>query len=143
MQRIFIYPLIGMLAMILPFLSCNTPQNPSTNQQQMKELKLKDAEMLELNAPDQSDESVYQLSFMYERKLRHAVFYYQQYSGTIAKTDLKEKCQVLITKKSRELPRSVYPLLTQGYIVVQFTRFGIETYQVIKEFKKLEPATRK
>ena len=125
-----------MLAMILPFLSCSTHPNPSANQQQMKELKLKDAEILELNALDQSDESKYQLSFMYESKLRHGVFYYQQYSGIINENDMNEKCTVTLTKKSRELPRSVYLLLTQGYIVVQFSRFGWETYQVIKEFKK-------
>ena len=88
MQRIFIYPLIIMLAMILPFLSCSTHPNPSANQQQMKELKLKDAEILELNALDQSDESKYQLSFMYESKLRHGVFYYQQYSGIINENDM-------------------------------------------------------
>jgi hypothetical protein len=142
MQRNFIFTMMGILAMILTFMSCSTPQNPSTNQQQMKELKLKDAEMLELNAPDQSDESVYQLSFMYESKLRHSIFYYQQYSGTMQEGHQKEKCNVLLTKKHRELPRSIYPLLTQGYIVVQFSWLGLETYQVIKEFKKLEPTAR-
>lgn len=136
MQRIFIYPLIGILAMILPFLSCSTHPNPSANQQQMKELKLKDAEMLELNAPDQSDESLYQLSFMYESKLRHAIFYYQQFTGTMQESHQKKKCTVLLTKKHHELPRSIYPLLTQGYIVVQFSWLGLESYEVIKEFRK-------
>jgi len=141
MEGSFLYKLFGIFALFIPLMSCGTHQNPTTNQLKMKELLLKDAEIHEIYSPDQTNEIVYQLTFTYERKLRHAVFYYQQYSGTIAETDLKEKCQVLMTKKSRELPRSVYPLLTQGYIVVQFTRFGIETYQVIKEFKKLESAT--
>jgi hypothetical protein len=71
--------------------------------------------------------------------VRNAVFYYQQHSGTIEDRSQKEKCQVMLTKKHHELPRSVYPLLTQGYIVIQFNWLGIETYQVIKDFKKLDP----
>jgi len=68
MQGSFKYTMMGILVMIMPFLACHSNQNLTSNQQQMKELKLKDAEMLELNAPDQSDESLYQLSFMYESK---------------------------------------------------------------------------
>lgn len=142
MLRRFNYSLFGIIVMVLPLLSCNTTQNKSTNQQQMKELKLKDAEIHEIYSPDQINEIVYQLTFKYERKLRHAVFYYQQHSGIIEETDMNKKCKVALSKKHHELPRSVYPLLTQGYIVVQFSWFGMETYQVIKEFKKLESATR-
>lgn len=136
MQGSFKYTMMGILVMIMPFLACHSNQNLTSNQQQMKELKLKDAEMLELNAPDQSDESLYQLSFMYESKLRHAIFYYQQFTGTMQESHQKKKCTVLLTKKHHELPRSVYPLLTQGYIVVQFSWLGLESYEVIKEFRK-------
>ena len=79
---------------------------------------------------------------MFECKLRHAIFYYQQYSGTMQECHQKEKCNVMLSKKHHELPRSIYPMLTQGYIVVQFSRLGLETYQVIKEFKKLGPTAR-
>jgi hypothetical protein len=136
MEGSFLFTLFGIFALIIPLMSCGTHQNPTTNQLKMKELLLKDAEIHEIYSPEQTDETIYQLSFSYERKLRHAVFYYQQYSGIINENDMNEKCTVTLTKKSRELPRSVYPLLTQGYIVVQFSRFGWETYQVIKEFKK-------
>ena len=136
MEGSFLYKLFGIFALIIPLMSCGTHQNPTTNPLKMKELLLNDAEIRELNYPDQKHETIYQLSFIYERKLRHAVFYYQQHSGIINENDINEKCPVTLTKKSRELPRSVYPLLTQGYIVVQFSRFGWETYQVIKEFKK-------
>ena len=129
--------------MIICFLSCSTTNNPTTNQQQMKELLIHNAEIQEIISTDHIDETHFILSFIYERKLRQAVFYYQQHSGIINENDMNKKCTVTLTKKSRELPRSVYPLLTQGYIVVQFIRFGIETYQVIKEFKKLEAAKRK
>ena len=114
----------------------------STNQLQMKELKLKDTEILQLINPDQSDETIYHLSFRYERKLRHAKFYYQEYTGTIEENHLKDKCIVVFAKKPLELPRSVYPILTQGYIVVRFNRFGWETYQVIKDFKKSDTILR-
>ncbi|MBK9256683.1 MAG: hypothetical protein IPM42_14440 [Saprospiraceae bacterium] len=138
MQRNFIFTIMGILAMIMQFLSCITPQHPSTNQQQMKELKLIDAEIKEIVSPERMDETIYQLSFKYERKLLHAVFYYQQHSGIIEEADRKKKCQVKLTKKHHQLPRSIYPLLTQGYIVVQFSWLGLETYQVIKEFKILK-----
>ncbi len=143
MEGSFLYTLFGIFALIIPLMSCGTHQNPTTNQLKMKELLLKDAEFRELNYPDQKDETVYQLSFIYERKLRHAVFYYQQHSGIINENDMNEKCTVTLTKKSRELPRSVYPLLTRGYIVVQFSRFGWETYQVIKDFTKSESTAQK
>jgi hypothetical protein len=136
MQGSFKYTMMGILVMIMTFLACHSNQNLTSNQQQMKELKLKDAEMLELNAPDQSDESLYQLSLMYESKLRHAIFYYQQFTGTMQESHQKKKCTVLLTKKHHELPRSIYPLLTQGYIVVQFSWLGLESYEVIKEFRK-------
>lgn len=126
------------IVMIFPLLSCSTHQNPSTNPQQLKKLKLINAEIQEIVFPERMDETIYQLSFKYERKLRHAVFYYQQHSGIIEEADIKEKCRVILTKKHHELPRSIYPLLTQGYIVVQFTWLGWETYQVIKEFKILK-----
>ncbi|HMP28427.1 MAG TPA: hypothetical protein PKD85_02435 [Saprospiraceae bacterium] len=125
-------------AMIIPFMSCTTHQNPSTYHPQMKELKLRDAEILELYALDQSDEAIYHLSFTYDSKVQNATFYYQQHSGTIQESHPKHNCHVILTKKHHELPRSVYPLLTQGYIVVQFNRFGWETYQVIKDFKKMD-----
>ena len=73
---------------------------------------------------------------MYESKLRHAIFYYQQFTGTMQESHQKKKCTVLLTKKHHELPRSIYPLLTQGYIVVQFSWLGLESYEVIKEFRK-------
>jgi hypothetical protein len=142
MEGSFLYTVFGIFALIIPLMSCGTHQNPTTNQLKMKELLLKDAEFHEIYYPDQTNEIVYQLTFKYERKLRHAVFYYKQYSGIINGNDLNEKCTVTLTKKSRELPRSIYPLLTQGYIVVQFSWLGLETYQVIKEFKKLEPTAR-
>lgn len=134
MQQNFNDPIMGLLVMIIPFLSCCIRQ--ANNHLQMKELKLRDAEILELNDPDQSDEALYQFSFEYESKVRHATFYYQQHSGTIQESHPQDNCQVMLTKKHHELPRSVYPFLTQGYIVVQFNKFGWETYQVIKEFKK-------
>jgi len=140
MQQNFNATIMGLSIMIIPFLSCCIRQ--SNNHPQMKELKLRNAEILELNTPDQSNEAIYQLGFEYESKLRHAIFYYQQHSGTIQESHPKNNCKVILTKKHHELPRSVYPLLTQGYIVVQFNRFGWETYQVIKEFKKSDKILR-
>jgi hypothetical protein len=136
MQGSFKYTIMGILVMIMPFLSCSSHHNLTSNPQQMKEFRLSNAEIQKIDSHDQTDEIVYQLSFMYERKLRDAIFYYHQHSGTLRESHPKEKCQVLLTRKHHELPRSVYPLLTQGYIVVQFSWLGMETYQVIKDFKK-------
>lgn len=140
MHRNLINIMTGLLAMIVHLISYCAFH--STIQLQMKELKLKDTEIHQLINPDQSDETIYHLSFRYERKLRHAKFYYQEYTGTIEKNLPKEKCIVKLTNKYRELPRSVYPLLSQGFIVVQFSRFGWETYQVVKEFKKSDSILR-
>ena len=140
MQQNFNATIMGLSIMIIPFLSCCIRQ--PYNHPQMKELKLRNAEILELNTPDQSHEAIYKLGFEYESKLRHAIFYYHQHSGTIQESHQKDNCKVILTKKHHELPRSVYPMLTQGYIVVQFNRFGWETYQVIKEFKKSDTTLR-
>jgi hypothetical protein len=108
----------------------------------MKVFRLSSAEIYKIKSPAKSDETIYQLSLMFECKLRHAIFYFQQYSGTMQECHQKEKCNVMLSKKHHELPRSIYPMLTQGYIVVQFSRLGLETYQGIKEFKKLGPTAR-
>jgi hypothetical protein len=139
----FINGFAMLLFMIISFMSCITNQNPTNNQQKMKELVVKDAEIYEIVADGRTDETLYQLTFTYERKLRHGVFYYQQHSGIIKKSEINEKCTVTLTKKQHELPRSIYPLLTQGYIVVQFSWLGMETYQVIKAYKKSNSTVQK
>jgi hypothetical protein len=130
--------LSAFFTLIVSLLSCYPQQNIANNPTQMKELTLANAEIIEISSPDQKEETYYQFNFTYSKKLRNALFYYQQHSGKIEESNFKDKHKVLLTKKHHELPRSVYPLLTQGYIVVQFNWLGLETYQVIKDFKKSE-----
>jgi hypothetical protein len=125
--------------MIVSLLPSCAQQNLANNPTQMKELTLANAEIIEISSPDQKEETSYQFNFTYSKKLRNTLFYYQQHSGKIEDHTQKDKYKVILTKKHQELPRSVYPLLTQGYVVVQFNWLGLETYQVIKDFKILEP----
>jgi hypothetical protein len=138
MQGSFIGTLFGFLIMIWLFLSCATSKNTSNSQQKMKELKLNNAVIQGVDSPNTLGETYYQLNFNHKRKLRHAVFYYQQHSGVLEENVMNNMCKVILTAKHHELPRSVYPLLTQGYIVVRFNWLGWETYQIVKEFTILE-----
>jgi hypothetical protein len=143
MQGSFIGTLFGVFIMIFLFLSCGTSKNTSNNEQKMKELKLNNAEIQGIVSPDVKGETYYQLNFTHKGKLRNAVFYYQQHSGVIEENMMNQKRKVRLTAKRHELPRSVYPLLTQGYIVVQFTWLGLETYQIVKDFTILESVVQK
>ena len=62
---------------------------------------------------------------------------YGDYDGIIELWD-PPMYQAQLLKRTKLLPRSVYPLLSKGYLVKYHAIFGFERYEIIKKYETLE-----
>lgn len=115
---------------------CPNSKNTSTNLH-MKEIDLKNA-MLQTIVPGKAVASVYyQLSFDTDKNWKGSVIYFKSLYGVVGEKE-GHSYRVILDKPSTELPRSIYPILSQGKILIMKKILGFEKYQIIKNFVMLD-----
>lgn len=99
----------------------------------LKELKIEGVIIEWYNPTKESSDSYGRLIAPCHSKLLGAEIFYQSYWGKFEKVDSGKGCASM-QKNTIILPRSIYPVLSEGNIVVKRVFFGFNMYFIIKDF---------
>jgi hypothetical protein len=101
----------------------------------LKELNIKNGEIQAFHLEKETVQYIF--TCMSPKKLKGCELYYSNYCGTIEYEGF-DKYRAVLTKQNRQLPRSIYPYITSGSLVVYIPKFIFDQYLVINDFKVKE-----
>lgn len=136
-----------MVCMLFTCYVCITSQNKNemTNQMNYKsnlvlpELKIEGVTIQHFASGDGNIDANVMLTAPCHKELLNKEIYYQSFSGKLEKDNVTEDLyKAKLKKNSVMIPRSIYPLLSEGYIVVKSTWFGFDKFKIIKKYQVIE-----
>lgn len=136
-----------MVCMLFTCYACITSQNNNemTNQMNYKsnlvlpELKIEGVTIQHFASGDGNNNVYVMLTAPCHKELLNKEIYYQSFSGKLEKDQVTEDlCKAKLKKNSAIIPRSIYPFLSEGYIVVKCTWLGFDKFKIIKKYEVIE-----
>lgn len=100
----------------------------------LRELQIDGVIIERCNPTNESTDSYGRMTAPCHSKLLGAEIFYQSYWGKFERIDSR-KGWAIMKKNTIILPRSIYPILSDGNIVVKINFLLFEIYYIIKDFK--------